>query len=83
MKIINYITLKINKAMVRAKFNVTEITRYGNNGGGKVILYPVIGNSDENKKFWKYTPSGKIELHIDNVDIFDFGEYYIDFSRIE
>jgi len=72
--------------MVRAKFNVAEITRYGNGGGGKITLYPVIGNSIENKEFWKYTPSGKIELHIDNphaFEEFDFGEYYIDFKRVE
>lgn len=72
--------------MVRAKFNVTEITRYGNGGGGKVTLAPVIGNSEENKSFWKYIPSGKIEILVDNPEAFEqfeFGEYYVDFTKAE
>lgn len=71
---------------VRAKFNVAEITKYGNNGGGKVVLLPVLGNSEENKEFWKMTPSGKLELWIDNPDAmsaFDFGEYYLDITKAE
>ena len=71
---------------IRTKFNVTEITRYGNGGGGKVILLPVIGNSEENKKFWEAAPSGKIELGIDNpkaLEAFDLGEYYVDFTKVE
>jgi len=72
--------------IVRAKFNVAEITKYGNSGGGKVVLMPVYGNSEENKEFWKQTPSGKIELFIDNPEAmkaFEFGEYYIDFTKAE
>lgn len=72
--------------MIRAKFNVAEITKFGNGGGAKVILNPVMGNSEENKQFWEYTPSGKIELHITNqkaIDEFDFGEYYVDFTKAE
>ena len=68
----------------RAKFNVAEITTYGNAGGVKVTLFPVIGNSDENKSFWKYTPSGKIEMHITNPDVeFQLGEYYVDFTKVD
>lgn len=69
---------------IRAKFNVAEITKYGNDGGTKVVLMPVMGNSEENKSFWKHTPSGKIEMHISNPDVrFEFGEYYIDFTKAE
>ena len=71
---------------VRAKFNVAEITKYGNAGGGRVVLMPVVGNSEENKEFWKMTPSGKVELWIDNPEAmaaFDFGEYYLDFTKAE
>ena len=70
--------------MVRAKFNVAEITKYGNGGGGKVVLNAVLGHSEENKKFWQYTPSGKIEIWIDNPEAFkafEFGEYYVDFTK--
>lgn len=72
---------------VKIKVNVAEITKYGNSGGGRVILNPVIGGpSDENKEFWNQTPSGKIELFIDNpkaFEAFDFGEYYVEFTKAE
>ncbi len=69
---------------IRAKFNVAEIAKYGNGGGTKVTLMPVMGNSEENKAFWQYTPSGKIEMHISNPEAeFEFGEYYIDFTKAE
>lgn len=70
-------------AKVRSKFNVAEITRYGNGGGTKVVLLPVIGgDNEENKSFWQNTPSGRIELHISNPNAkFDLGEYYVDFTK--
>lgn len=69
---------------IRAKFNVAEIAKYGNGGGAKVVLMPVMGNSEENKSFWQATPSGKIEMHISNPNaVFEFGEYYIDFTKVE
>lgn len=69
---------------IRAKFNVTSITEYGNQGGKQVTLSPVINGSEENKEFWKYTPSGEIKIHIENENaIFEFGEYYIDFTKAE
>ena len=70
----------------RAKFNVAEITRYGNAGGGKVVLKAVTCCSEENKTFWRYTPSGSIEIWIDNPEafkLFEFGEYYVDFTKAE
>lgn len=69
---------------IRAKFNVSEITQYGNGGGRKIVLQPVIGNSEENKEFWNYTPSGEIVLHITNPDAeFQLGEYYVDFTKAD
>ncbi len=69
---------------IRTKFNVAEIAKYGNGGGTKVTLMPVMGNSEENKALWQHTPSGKIELHISNPEAeFEFGEYYIDFTKAE
>jgi len=69
---------------IRAKFNVAEITTYGNDGGVKVTLFPVINNSEENKSFWRYTPVGKIELHVSNTNAkFEFGDYYVDFIKAE
>lgn len=72
---------------VRAKFNVAEFTKYGNGGGAKVTLMPVTTGSDENKSFWEYTPSGKLEMHITNPEAakqFEaLGEFYIDFTKAE
>jgi hypothetical protein len=74
-------------AKIKAKFNVMEITKYGNGGGGKVTLSPVVGGDNpENKEFWEATPSGKIELCIDNpavMQAFEFGEYYVEFTKAE
>jgi hypothetical protein len=69
-------------ATIRAKFNVAEITNYGNGGGTKVVLLPAIGHSEENKALWDATPNGKIEMHISNPDAkFEMGHYYIDFTK--
>ena len=69
---------------IRSKFNVAEITKFGNGGGTKVTLFPVINQSEENKSFWDATPSGKIELNISNPDAeFELGEYYVDFTKVE
>jgi hypothetical protein len=70
--------------MVRAKFNVAERTEYGNCGGKKITMFPVTGNSEENKAFWESTPNGKIEVFITNPDAdIEFGEYYVDFTKAE
>ena len=43
----------------------------------------VTSGSDENKKFWKWTPSGMIELSSIRDDIFEVGkEYYLDFTPV-
>lgn len=72
---------------VKAKFNVSELTKYGNGGGGKVVLMPVIGNTEENKQFWQYTPAGRIEMQIDNPEAYkqfeEMGEFYVTFEKAE
>jgi hypothetical protein len=71
---------------VRAKFVVDSIskTRYGHHS---IKLSPVSGGSEENKTFWKYTPSGNIEFQCvndDAVNQFEVGkEYYVDFTPAE
>lgn len=66
---------------VRAKFKVS------NKQDNKVELQVVIDGSEENKQFWKYTPSGQISIHIDNEtarEKFEVGkEYYVDFTLAE
>lgn len=67
----------------RAKFLCTSIKE---TMSGKVIeLNPVTGVSEENKNFFKWTPSGKIEMGIvnDNVKFLIGKEYYVDFTLAE
>ena len=76
---------------VRAKFYVTELKQSKNNYGGTdgevlttVRLAPVSGNSEENKQFFRWTPSGTIDLGTVNPDVvkqFHIGdEFYVDFT---
>ena len=69
--------------MVRAKFVVDSILQH--RGGTNVTLVPVFNGSEENKMFWKYTPSGKVDINmnegVEAADYFEVGqEYYIDFT---
>lgn len=69
----------------RAKFHVTAVTEYPGNAR-KIELMPVTSGSEENKSFWEYTPSGKIELSISGKSqaVFEVGKaYYVDFSEAE
>lgn len=69
---------------IRAKFVVSGITPDDNGEGKHVTLMAVTSGSEENKSFAKYTPSGQIELYVDNPDAaFEEGEYYIDFTKVD
>jgi hypothetical protein len=75
--------------MVRAKFYVVSVkkTKFMDGLGSVVELTPVINGSDENKEFYKWTPSGRIELGTINEEAakqFEIGkEYYVDFTPAE
>ena len=71
--------------MVRCKMIVIERKNTFNQWSGTkpttaVVLYAVSG--DENKTWAKHTPSGKIEISIDNPDAYDQFElgktYFVD-----
>jgi len=68
--------------MVRAKFKVNSVKNY-EHGAAEVMMEPISSGSEENKHFWKYTPSGTLSMWIDNPDAvkqFVPGqEYYLDF----
>jgi len=77
---------------VHAKFYVVSLNKQkmwnGVDGIGTVIkLSPVMSDSDENKEFYKYKPSGSIELGTVNeaaAENFEIGkEYYVDFTKAE
>lgn len=77
---------------VRAKFKVTRLELSKQNSQElltTVVMAPVYGKvddpSDENGRFYKYTPSGEIKLATINesaASYFEIGElYYIDFTK--
>ncbi len=79
-------------ADVRAKFKVISIkqTLNGQEPVSVIELSPVYGNGDpehENTKFFKWTPSGSINLGCVNkttADKFELGkEYYVDFTKAD
>ena len=67
--------------MVRAKFV------YSFKNENFIGLNAVYTGSEENEKFFKYTPGGQIFLNVVNneaADQFELGkEYYIDFTKCE
>lgn len=87
--------------MVRAKFKVHRIEasmsskRVETEDGIEyvpaemrtVVFMPVTGGSEENKRFWDYTPAGEIHLGTINESAwsaFSLGqEYYVDFTPAE
>lgn len=82
---------------VRAKFRCNVIsaphnnTRWNDDGTSEQVesvdiqLYPVVGGSEENKKFYTNTPGGSILLNVVNPEAakqFEIGkEYYVDFTE--
>lgn len=72
--------------MVRAKFKCTEKCQQNWGGGDsyKVVLDPVTGGNDENQRFFRATPSGRVELgglRPETAEAFVPGKsYYVDFT---
>lgn len=77
---------------VRAKFRCYSIEHFSQEPGGSrrvklAPVYPGQNPTEEDKAFWKYTPSGTLEMTIDNppaADMFEIGKvYYLDFTRAD
>lgn len=75
--------------MVRAKYKCTEVIKREsyNNSNKKFVytakFYVVTSGSEENNKFFEYTPSGNIDIGTYKEDVFEVGkEYYVDFTKI-
>jgi hypothetical protein len=70
---------------MRAKFICTSKTETMQ--GIEVTLHPVVNGSEENKKFFKYTPYGDIKIGTINQDaaaeIVIGAQYYVDFTKAE
>lgn len=71
---------------ILAKFKVGSVTDYGN-ANHEVHLSPVVSGSEENKSFSMYTPSGKIEMLINNPETIGFfeagSEYFVEFKKVD
>lgn len=71
--------------IVRAKFQLQQITESAHSSG-KTFKFTAVSADGipENERYHKYTPSGTIELWVDNppaVEQWKLGEqYYIDFT---
>ena len=74
---------------VRAKFICGSITKTTGGDTEHPFLYaykfsPVVSGSEENKKFWRWTPCGSVDMTTCLVDAFEVGKaYYLDFSEAE
>jgi hypothetical protein len=71
--------------MIRCKFTCTSARKYKGWGENEVLydyeFSPVTGNSEENKKFFKYTPSGKLNVSTVAENQFEVGkDYYLDLT---
>lgn len=68
---------------MRAKFWVESVTKFKD--GERLNLCVVTYDTDENKSFSKYTPTGNITLSITNENLFGKfepgDEFYIDFTK--
>lgn len=75
--------------VVRAKFRVNKITRVDWNSDITVVSMTAVNDDgiEENKRYHKYSPSGSLEITIDNPpasEYFKLGKsYYLDFTEVE
>jgi len=71
----------------RCKMKCTQVGEHDAGPGKKtysVKMYPVTGDSEENKKFFAYTPTGGLELATMNNRHFEVGkQYYVDITEAE
>lgn len=72
--------------MTRCKLKVRSKSEY-EGGTHEIIMYPVVQGSEENKKFFKFTPGGEFKLQVvssETAQTLEVGkEYYIDISPAE
>lgn len=71
-------------SQVRAKFRCDSATTHSWNPSMKTYVFSAVcaDEVEENRRFHKYTPSGKLEISVDNPEVnFELGkEYYLDFT---
>lgn len=71
--------------MTRGKFKCYSSTTFEGNGTARQYKFLAVCNdgTPENERFHRYTPSGTIEIMVDNpAVVFELGKfYYVDFSE--
>lgn len=78
---------KENMDTVRGKFKCESKAEVYWNANARVIRFTAVCNdgTPENQRFHRYTPSGSLEMTVDNPaasEFFVLGEaYYLDFSK--
>lgn len=80
--------------MTRCKFQCQEVTKRANwehsrNKDAPEFVFEakfsaVTGDSEENKKFFQWTPNGQLSIGVYTQDAFKPGKsYYLDISEVE
>lgn len=77
--------------MVRGKFRLVNISKNANYDSTKLVFDAVSlsdkDNVEENQKYHRYTPNGKIEMDVNNPEAevqLQLGKYYyVDFTQCE
>lgn len=75
---------KFKKTISRAKFVCSRVNE--STGSRMVEFEAVTDGSPENEEFWKYTPSGSIQIGLSDEckTTFEEGaEYYVDFKKVK
>lgn len=73
--------------MVRAKFCLVEVRKSSSNPTAQTLIFEprYTKSSGEDKSYSRYTPSGRLEMLVDNPPVlerFELGKaYYLDFSE--
>jgi hypothetical protein len=74
--------------VIRAKFRCISETRTAYNSDARTLVFQPMYDPklvEEDVSFAKATPSGKLEMFVDNPNAaFELGaDYYIDFTKVE
>lgn len=73
--------------MIRAKFRCVSETKTATGGEARLLTFQPMYDPklvEEDVSFAKYTPSGKLEMYVDNPNAaFELGaDYYLDFTPV-
>jgi hypothetical protein len=71
--------------ITRCKMTCNFIRKNETGETTEVSMSPVVDGSEENKKFFKYTPGGRLDFYTLNPDVkFEMGKaYFVDITLAE